>query len=99
MVMSSRCLPSLVVALVLLAACGNSGSRVGGLCTPGADRCSENLFQTCASDGLSWVTEVDCVSKDLLCFTGQGCKKCSAGALQCGGDGFDITRCSSDGNR
>jgi hypothetical protein len=101
MATSYRYLPSLVavVASLVAAACPSAPPRtMGSLCVPGNQQCSENRFETCASDGASWVTSIDCGEQDLLCFPQVGCKKCSPGALQCGGDGFDIVRCSGDGD-
>ena len=83
---------------MLLAAC-NSPSRTGGLCVPGDQRCSTNLYEFCADDGKSWVTQIDCGAQNLLCVNDVGCKLCAPATLQCGGDGFDIVRCNGDGTR
>src|SRR6185369_15291868 len=98
MASSCRYLPRLAVLVALAGAVGAAGCsaddppRMGAVCVPGNQRCSENRFQTCASDGDSWVTSLDCVAEGLLCFPGVGCKTCSPGVVQCGGDGFDIVR-------
>jgi hypothetical protein len=99
MASSCRYLPSLMLLAAVAAGCtADDPPRMGAVCVPGNQRCSENRFQTCASDGDSWVTSLDCVADGLLCFPGVGCKTCSPGTVQCGGDGFDIVRCADDGN-
>ncbi len=88
-----------LASLASLASCSADPPRAGSVCAPGTQQCSANVYETCASDGESWVASLDCGAQNLLCFTGVGCRLCDPGSLACGGDGFDIVRCGSDGSR
>jgi hypothetical protein len=90
---------ALATGLALAVVSGGCAERkTGSVCTAGAERCSENLYEVCAGDGEQWLVAADCVSRGQLCFTGVGCRVCAPGSRQCGGDGFDIVRCNAAGD-
>ncbi len=89
----------LVASVVVFAAAGcsdKSGAVVGSVCTSGEFRCDENVYETCADDGESWVSLEDCSVGGDVCLVGLGCKACAPNARSC--DGFDIQRCAPDGS-
>lgn len=83
--------------LVLVAGC-SAQAPFGDVCQPGSSRCSSNAFQRCADDGNSWATIDDCAPVGKACVIDTGCLTCTPGTRACGGDGFDIVLCRSDGS-
>lgn len=96
----TRSLPILLFAAALAGAACN-GSDPGGngnqVCQPGAQRCAENAYEICASDGRRWVVAEDCVAQGEICVLNLGCRLCIPDFVTCGGDGFDVVRCNSEG--
>jgi hypothetical protein len=85
-------------AALLCAACPAKDPTIGSLCMPGAQQCTENIYQRCADDGARWVTIEDCAPTEQICVIDKGCLNCIPDNITCGGDGFDIVRCRTDGS-
>jgi hypothetical protein len=88
---------ALLFALLAATACSNSRPH-GTACDPGTPRCNMNRYEVCAGDGATWLLGEDCSAEAMVCLQAIGCRVCDPNSLACGGDGFDIERCASDGS-
>jgi hypothetical protein len=87
-----------ISALLLVTTGCAAKAPFGDACQPGASRCTGASYQRCADDGNSWVTVQSCAATGKVCVADTGCLSCAPGTRACGGDGFDVVLCRTDGS-